>query len=143
MIRVQPRDDGCNHIGAASSIVAGLAAAEFHGSWAMLASEHAPGRHVFEGLRWASAINAPRLCGYDLRPFPISLAGFAHADASPFSLLDKWRPIISGAVPTIDLPADELRRGDSGRPWPHRRRPISLRPAPGSVARGAGEARRG
>ena len=27
---------------------------------------------------------------------------------SPLFLLDKCRPIISGAVPTIELPADEL-----------------------------------
>jgi hypothetical protein len=34
------------------------------------------------------------------------------------------------AVPTIDLPDDELAAGDHGNPWRHRRRPISLRAAP-------------
>ena len=44
-------------------------------------ADNAQGRHVFVGLRWASAIDAPGLCGYDLRPFPTFPAGFAHADA--------------------------------------------------------------
>jgi hypothetical protein len=68
--------------------------AEFHGSWAVFALEHNPGRHVLELRCRTRAINAPRLCGYDLRPFPIFLAGFAHADAPlrPF-----WRPIVWNA----------------------------------------------
>jgi hypothetical protein len=55
---------------------------------------------------------------------------------SSLSLLDKCRPIISGAVPTIDLPDDELaavtaaiRRAIEGDRYPHAPRLDPLRAA--------------
>jgi hypothetical protein len=59
---------------------------------------------------------------------------------SPRSVLNKCRPIISGAVPTIDFRA---RRSDGGHTSHHRGGQISARPAARSYAYGDDEVGRG